>query len=232
MRNLLFYKYVEIKNLEKFQKDHLLFCKKIGILGKILVAKEGINGCVSGDEEQLKKYMTELKKDKRFKDIEFKITHTKNHNFKKIFVRIRKEIVTMKNPSVVISHKAGYIEPQELKKLLDEEKDVILLDARNIYESDVGKFENALIAPIDTFSEFPSFVEKIKDFKHKKIVTYCTGGIRCEKASAYLKEQGFTDVQQLHGGIISYGQECGNSHWQGKCFVFDNRGAIDIDPEK
>lgn len=230
MQNLLYYKYVKIKDPESFRDKHLAFCKKIGLLGKVLVAKEGINGCVSGTEEQCKQYIIELRKDPSFADIEFKITATDNHNFKKMFVRIRNEIVTTKVLSIHLKDKAPYIEPREFKQLLESGEEIVVIDARNDYESDIGKFKNAITPDIKIFSEWPEAVKKLKYLKDKPIVTYCTGGIRCEKASAYLKEQGFKNVRQLHGGIIRYGEECGNSHWQGKCFVFDNRGAINIDP--
>ena len=129
-------------------------------------------------------------------------------------------------------HKGKYIEPKELKQRLDKGEKIVLIDARNKYETEIGKFKNAIDPEIEVFSEFPKAMSKLKALKNKTIVTYCTGGIRCEKASAYLVKQGFKDVYQLHGGIIKYGQDCGNSHWDGKCFVFDRRGAIDIDPSR
>jgi len=229
MRNLLFYKYVEIKDLEEFRESHQSFCDSICILGKILIGTEGINGCITGSEEATQKYIDYMRKDSRFKDVEFKVNETSNHNFKKIFVRIRDEIVTS-HFDVDLSNSADYIEPEDLNKLYESGEEFYIIDARNDYEAELGKFENAIVPPIKTFGEWPEFVKKISNLKDKKVITYCTGGIRCEKASAYLKEQGFKDVHQLHGGIIKYGQKMGNNHWEGKCFVFDTRGAIDIDP--
>jgi len=165
----------------------------------------------------------------KFSDVKFKITNTNKHNFKRFSVRIRKEIVASRL-KVDINNTAPYIEPKELKNLLDNNKDLILLDVRNYYESRIGKFRNSKTLTLDTFRQFPNKINKLKDFKDKKIITYCTGGVRCEKASAYLLEQGFTNVHQLHGGILAYGNEIGNGHWQGKCFVFDTRGAIEINP--
>lgn len=147
-----------------------------------------------------------------------------------MFVRIRKEIVPIKT-SVDVQNKAAYIEPSELKRVLEKE-DVVLLDARNNYESKIGRFKNAILPDITLFSEFPKAVEELHLEKDTPIITYCTGGIRCEKASAYLIEKGYTNVRQLHGGIIRYGQEVGDDHWEGQCFVFDRRGAISIDPNK
>jgi len=229
MKNILFYKYEKIGNLEAFKEKNSKICKENNLLGTILIAEEGINGCLSGSEENLQMYMSWLKKDKKFSDIEFKITHAHNQNFTRLAVKIKKEIVKLSH-DVSLEVKGKYVEPKELKKWLDSEEDILLVDVRNQYESKIGKFENALAMPLRTFRQLPSKLEILKN-KNKKIVTYCTGGIRCEKASALLVENGFNNVYQLHGGIIKYGQECGNAHWQGKCFVFDTRGTIDIDPD-
>lgn len=231
MKNILFYKYQEINDLQKQKENLLVKAKKLDLLGKILIAKEGINGCVSGEDNNIEEFKKTIQELPGMNDIEFKEADAKQHTFKKMFVRIRKEIVTL-NTNTKIDNKAEYIEPQELKQLLDNKEDIIIIDARNNYESKIGRFKNAICPDIDVFSEWPQAVKELDNLKNKQIVTYCTGGIRCEKASAYLKEQGFTNVKQLHGGIIRYGQEIGDEHWEGKCFVFDKRGAINIDPEK
>jgi len=230
MKNVLFYKYLELDNLEVLEGELLLKAKSIGLLGKILIAHEGINGCFSGDDDAVEEYMNFLTSDNKLGDIEFKISHTDKHSFKKMFVRIRNEIIAF-NQDVSLKNKAPYIEPEELKTLLEQEA-VILIDARNKYESRVGRFKGAITPNMDVFTGWPEVVNNLKPFKDKLIVTYCTGGIRCEKASAYMVEQGFTNVKQLHGGIIGYGNEVGDKHWEGKCFVFDKRGVVDIDPEK
>lgn len=229
MKNILFYKYVDIKNLEEFKEDQFKLCNSLSLLGTILVAKEGINGCLSGKEENLDSYKKTLLQNEDFSDIKFKEGPANKHTFKKLHVRIRDEIVSSRF-NVDIKNKGKYIEPKELKKLLDNDEEIVLLDARNNYEYNIGKFKGATHLDLDTFREFPSKLNKINNIKNKKIITYCTGGVRCEKASAFLKENGFNDVYQLHGGILTYGQDCGNSHWEGKCFVFDTRGAVDIDP--
>jgi UPF0176 protein len=229
MKNILFYKYVDIEDLESFKEEQFELAKSLNLLGTILVAEEGINGCLSGKEKDLEEYKKLLTKDSRFSDIKFKEGGINKHSFKRLHVRIRKEIVSssfMAN----LRNKAEYIEPKDLKKLLDSNEEVIMLDARNNYEYNIGKFKDAIHLDLDTFRELPSKLNQIKKLKNKKIVTYCTGGVRCEKASAFLKENGFENVYQVHGGILTYGQECGNEHWEGKCFVFDTRGAIDIDP--
>ena len=269
MKNILFYKYIEIENTEKLRQEQLELGKPLNLLGTILIAKEGINGCVSGKDADIGNYKKILVKDKRFSNIKFKEGGANSHTFKKFHVRIRDEIVSSKF-DVDIRNKAPYIGAKELKDLLDNNEDIVLLDARNDYEFEIGRFRGAVHLGLGTFREFPLKIrelqgnnkkiynikknnEKIKNLnnkikrnnhninnskiiknidslKNKKIVTYCTGGVRCEKASAFLKEDGFNDVYQLHGGILTYGKECGNAHWEGKCFVFDTRGAVDIDP--
>lgn len=229
MKNILFYKYTYINNQEKFKEEQFNLCRSLNLLGTILVAKEGINGCLSGKVEDLKKYKKTLTKNKKFSDIKFKEGPTNKHTFKRLHVRIRDEIVSSKF-NVDIKNKAQYIEPKQLKQLLDNNEDLVLLDARNNYEFDIGKFKDAIHLDLDTFRQFPTEINQLKNIKDKKIVIYCTGGVRCEKASAFLRENGFKDVYQLHGGILTYGKECGNAHWEGKCFVFDTRGAVDIDP--
>ena len=218
-------------DLKKFQIKHLVLCKRLGLNGRVLIAKEGINGNLTGGKEDIEEYKKELRKGKRFSDVEFKQGPTSNHNFRKMFVRIRKEIVTS-GFGIDAKKKGKYIEPKELKKWYDKKDDFVIVDARNDYEYKIGKFKNAINLKLDTFRDFPKAIKQLKRFKNRKIVTYCTGGVRCEKASAYLRLKGFKDVYQLHGGIIKYGEKIGNKHWEGKCFVFDTRGAVDIDPKK
>jgi UPF0176 protein len=281
MKNILFYKYVEIANPDILKKEQNKLASSLQLLGTILIAKEGINGCLSGVDKNINKYKKTLIRNKSFSDITFKEGPTSKHTFKKLHIRIRDEIVSSKF-DVNISLKGRYIGPKELKSLLDKKEKIILLDARNNYEYDIGRFEGAVHLNLDTFREFPKRIEELQginskfknhknynkkhttvndssnkikksinkdsiinknlskkgnnilknaDFlKNKKIITYCTGGVRCEKASAYLRDKGFRNVYQLHGGILAYGKECGNVHWEGRCFVFDTRGAIDIDP--
>jgi len=232
MKNILFYKYVKIENLQAYRKQHYKLCSSYHLKGKVLIAQEGINGCVSGQDEDIDAYRSSIRKDSRFADIEFKITPTEGHTFKKLIVRIRDEIVNLKEEKVDLGKKGTYISPTQLKNMLDNNEKVVLVDVRNNYECNIGHFENAQILPIETFRQFPEAIETIGNLKNERIVIYCTGGIRCEKASAYLNQAGFSQVYQLKGGILNYGKECSTAHWQGKCFVFDTRGAIDIDPDK
>jgi UPF0176 protein len=231
MQNLLFYKYVEIEDKEKLKLELLDFCNNIEVKGKILLADEGINANITGDEKQISQFLKYLRNDNRFLDIEIKLGHTTRHNFKRMLVKLRKEIISTRFEAD-IKNKADYIEPQELLKKYENSEDFIIIDTRNDYEYDVGHFENAVKLPINTFQDFPKGVKSIQNLKDKEVITFCTGGVRCEKASAYLKQNGFKNVKQLHGGIIKYGEVIGDKHWNGKCFVFDERGAIEIDPKK
>ena len=222
-----FYKYVKIDNPDLFQKVHLDFCLSIGLKGRILVGEEGINGSVCGTKEAVDKYKSKLKSNPLFDDIQFK-EHTANRQaFRKMFVRVRKEIV-YSGLDVDMKNTAKFIEPSKLKEWLDNNEDITMVDMRNDYESKIGKFRNAVTLGMKNFRDLPKFIGEIYDLKNKKIVTYCTGGIRCEKASAFLKESGFNDVYQIRGGILKFGEEFPDTYWEGKCFVFDDRLAVEI----
>jgi len=219
---LLFYKYVEIKNPYSFSKKHLKFCMENGLLGRILIGKEGINGSVSGTKEQIELYKKELTSDYRFFDIIFKEDIGKMHPFTKMNIRIRDEIVAL-GKKVNLVNKGEYITPEKLYEMYKNKEDFVMLDARNYYEYKVGKFKNAIHLNLKTFREFPKKINQLENKKDKKIVMYCTGGVRCEKASAYLKENGFNNVYHIKDGIINFGKKYPNSYWEGKLFVFDKR---------
>jgi UPF0176 protein len=143
-------------------------------------------------------------------------------------VKARPEIITL-NKDVDMNQKGEYIQPEELKALLDNNEDIILFDGRNQYEAKFGTFHGAITPDVNTFKEFPEFIaNNLQDKKDKTIVTFCTGGIRCEKLTAYMKQEGFSNVKQLHGGILTYGKEVGGKHWDGECFVFDERLSVDM----
>jgi UPF0176 protein len=227
---LLFYKYVNIENPTGFAKSHLEECNALGLKGRILVAGEGINGSVAGDFEKTEKYKRLLRQDPRFKDIVFKEDIGVSIPFKKMVIKIKKELVRFEQ-KVSLDNTGKHLTPKEFLEIYEKNDDVIILDARNDYESRVGKFKNAVTPPIKKFSEFPKVAEMLKDKKDKKIVMYCTGGIRCEKASAYLKENGFEDVSQLSGGILSFGKEFPDTVWEGTCFVFDKRLTSEVNDD-
>lgn len=228
---LLYYCYTKIKDPISFKKSHQQFCADLGLLGRIIVAKEGINGTISGLKEACSTYMKKLQSDPRFKTIDFKVdTHT-SHAFQKLNVRVKKEIVHADLPDIDPTKKTGkYISPQELEKMKDD-PDVILLDVRSNYEHQIGKFKNAVTLNLAHFREFKDQIPQLEAYKDKKVITYCTGGIKCEKASSYLLEKGFKNVYQLHGGIIKYGNETNGSEFEGQCYVFDNRLLKKINQE-
>jgi UPF0176 protein len=230
-RTLLYYKYTSIPNAEKFAEEHLAFCERIGIVGRIIVAEEGINGTVSGTIVQCQKYMDKLNSDPLLSGIDFKIDEVDEPSFATIHLRYKPEIVHsgLKDKSIVDpTRKTGiHLEPAQFAEMKDQD-DVVVLDVRSNYEHQLGRFKNALTLDIDNFREFPEKVKELENLKGKKVLTYCTGGIKCEKASAFLIEQGFTEVYQLHGGIVKYGKEVGGKDFDGNCYVFDNRVSVPV----
>lgn len=225
---LLYYCYSHIEDPEAFREAHHAFCLAHDLRGRIIIAQEGINGTISGLPENTAAYRLHLLADGRFPDLDFKIEWHKGHAFQKLYVRVKPEIVHSGLRHLHPHQKTGkYIEPQEFKDLKNAE-DVILLDVRSNYEHQVGKFKNALTLDIDHFREFPQKIKELEQYRDKKIITYCTGGVKCEKASAYLLENGFSEVYQLHGGIIKYGLETGGEDFEGKCYVFDNRVVAEV----
>lgn len=225
---LLYYCYTKIDDPESFRNRHHEFCIKNNLRGRIIIAEEGINGTVSGLKPDCEKYMKHLLADSRFSHIEFKIEQYESHAFQKLNVRVKDEIVRSGLKHIDPTKKTGlYIEPDEFKKAKNE-ADVVIVDVRSNYEHNIGKFKNAISFDIENFRDFPDKVEALEKYKDKKIITYCTGGIKCEKASAYLLEKGFKNVYQLHGGIIKYGIEEGGEDFDGKCYVFDNRIMADV----
>ncbi|YCI78070.1 rhodanese-related sulfurtransferase [Bacillus sp. R1-10] len=235
-RVLLYYLYVPIENHEEFAAEHLAACKALELKGRILVASEGINGTVSGTIEQTDKYMDMMKSDPRFADIVFKIDEAEGHAFKKMHVRPRHELVTLRLEDDINPNKTTgkYLSPKEFFEQMQDEN-TIVLDARNDYEFDLGHFRGAIKPEITNFRELPEWVRENKEmFEGKKILTYCTGGIRCEKFSGWLVEEGFEDVSQLHGGIATYGKdpEVQGELWDGQMYVFDERIAVPINQKE
>lgn len=224
---LLFYKYVELENPEEIVNAQLEWCISNDIKGRVFFAKEGVNGTVSGTIDNIEKYKSQLTAYPAFNDIWFKEDKAEKHAFKKMHVRIKNEIVRGNLTDVSLNYGGKRLQPEELKNFYDEGKDFVIIDTRNWYESEIGKFKNALTPPLKNFREWKDFVDKIKDYKNKTVVTYCTGGIRCEKASALLVESGFKDVYQLNGGIFNYINQFPDTYWQGGMFVFDERRVVE-----
>ncbi|MEJ9232527.1 rhodanese-related sulfurtransferase [Peribacillus butanolivorans] len=235
-RVLLYYLYVPIENHEEFAAEHLAACKELELKGRILVASEGINGTVSGTIEQTNQYMDMMRSDSRFADIVFKIDEADGHAFKKMHVRPKNELVTLRleddiNPNQTTGN---YLSPKEFFEQM-QDANTVVLDARNDYEYEIGHFRGAVKPDITNFRDLPDWVRENKQmFEGKKILTYCTGGIRCEKFSGWLVKEGFEDVSQLHGGIATYGKdpEVQGDLWDGQMYVFDERIAVPINQKE
>ena len=225
------YKFVEIDDLLSLQSNLYEICEKNNIMGTILIANEGINGTISGKTNEINQTISLLKSDKRFTNIEIKYSSTDKQPFHRMKVRLKKEIVTIGLPEINPNKKVGtYVKPDDWNDLISD-PNVVVIDTRNKYETKIGSFENALDPETSSFREFPDWVKKFKSSKenaNKKIAMFCTGGIRCEKASSLMKEEGFEDVYHLQGGILKYLETIDreNSLWNGECFVFDQRVCL------
>ncbi len=231
-RILLYYLYTKIEDSEKYTELHLKFCKSLGVLGRIIIADEGINGTISGTPNQTDAYIAAMRMDPRFLNMEFKIDEADEHAFKKMFVRHRREIVTMNLDDDIDPNKLSgkKLKPKDFYEALQRD-DVVIVDGRNDYEYDIGHFPNAIRPEVTVFKEFPEWIRKNREmFEGKKILAYCTGGIRCEKLTGLFLKEGFEDVNHLHGGIINYGhdKQVQGKGWLGKCYVFDERISVDI----
>lgn len=224
---LLFYKYVNLEEPELIVNEHIHWCLANEIKGRVFFAREGVNGTVSGTLENIDKYKKYVTSYSEFSDIWFKEDDAEEHVFKKMHVRLKNEIVHGDLEDVSIEHGGKRLSPHELLSFYEQGKDFVLVDARNWYESKIGKFKNAIVPPMKNFREWKKVAdEDLKEYKEKTIVTYCTGGIRCEKASAYLVEKGFKDVYQLDGGIFNFIKKYPDTYWEGGMFVFDERRVV------
>jgi len=229
---LLYYHYTSIEDPNAFKEEHKALCQSLNLLGRIYITHEGINGTVSGLVKDTQAYMEVMQKHDLFKGIVFKIDESQNHVFKKLKVKIKNELVNFSLEDDVnpLEMTGQYLEPSEFFERLQDPQTVVI-DARNTYEYDLGHFKGAIRPEIETFRELPQWIREHKDeFKDKKIITYCTGGVRCEKFSGWLKREGFEDVAQLHGGIVTYGKDpvAQGQLWDGLCYVFDERISVPI----
>ena len=206
-------------------------CDELELKGTMLISKNGINFSLAGTQQATDTIIAYLEEDNRFLNIPLKVTYSETQPFRRMKVRLKKEIISLGRKDINPRELTGErISPQDLKNLLDNKEDVLVLDTRNEYETKVGKFENAIDLNLDTFRDFPKAVESLpEEYKDKQIVMYCTGGIRCEKASAVMMKAGFADVKQLEGGVLDYFKETGGAYWEGDCFVFDERVALDTE---
>lgn len=223
------YKFVSLPDYKSLQQPILDACLKHNIKGTLLLAEEGINGTIAGKPADIQAVLAYLRQDSRLSDLEHKESYADNHPFYRMKVKLKKEIVTMGVPEVNPNFVVGtYVKPEDWNNIISD-PDVIVLDTRNDYETHIGTFKGAIDPKTTTFREFPKYVEQNLDkTKHKKVAMFCTGGIRCEKASSYMKQQGFEEVYHLQGGILKYLETVpkDKSLWEGECFVFDQRVGV------
>ena len=226
--NIAGYKFVVLPDRDALRQPLKQQCDELGLRGTILLSFEGINIFIAGPEENINAFRTSLMNDERFADIEFKQSYSEHQPFNRMNVRLKNEIISVGLPNFDrIEPDDGRIRPQELHERLLNDDDLVLLDTRNTYETRLGTFQNAIELDLDTFRSFPEAVAKLGDeYKDKEIVMFCTGGVRCEKASVIMKDAGFTNIKQLEGGILGYFEQVGGDYWDGECFVFDKRVAL------
>ena len=236
---LLYYKFTPIADPEAVKLCQKTLCDGLDLRGRILVSAQGLNGTVGGEMDDLKKYIKETKKFPGFKDIVFKWSDGGRENFPRMSVKARRELVGFKNSDdefdVDENGVVGggqHIKPAQVHELIEKYgDDVVFFDGRNAHEAKIGKFKNAIVPNTNTSRDFIAELEsdKYDDIKDKKIITYCTGGIRCEVISAMMKKRGFNDVYQIDGGIVKYGEAYGDDGlWEGSLRVFDDRMTVDF----
>lgn len=224
-----FYRFVTIESTVELRSQWLERCEQLGLCGTILLAPEGINGTVGGSREAIDGLYDLFESDPRFRGIEYKESFSEKWPFGRFKIRLKKEIITMRrpeaNPNVVVGK---YVEAKDWNAVISD-PDVVLVDTRNDYEVEVGTFKGAIDPQTESFGEFPAWVDaNLSPDSHPKVAMFCTGGIRCEKATAYLLQKGFKEVYHLKGGILKYLEEVpqDQSLYEGECFVFDEREAV------
>ena len=233
--NLAGYKFVSLDGLDEFKALLGRRCRELELKGTILLSFEGINIVLAGSEESTQEFQALIHTDPRLANLLFKRSVSAYQPFDRMLVKIKKEIITLRVPGVDPARaRAPAVAPAELKRWLDEGREVVLLDTRNAFEVDAGTFDNAMDLRLSSFGQFAQAADRLDpSLKDKTIVTFCTGGIRCEKAAPVLIGKGFRKVFQLDGGILRYFEKCGDAHFKGRCFVFDQRVALDgnLEPE-
>lgn len=227
--NISTYRFAELTGLKDLREDLITACRAWDLKGTILLSTEGINLFVAGAAESIELLLEKLRKIPGLEDLEPKVSVSEKQPFNRMLVRVKKEIIAFGMESI---RPANYTSPKiaasELKRWLDEGKSITLLDTRNDYEVQLGTFKGALIPHINTFREFPDAIRKFPEsLKSQPVVMFCTGGIRCEKAGPFMEQEGFSNIYQLDGGILKYFEECGGDHYEGECFVFDQRVGVD-----
>mgnify|MGYP001266586085 FL=1 len=225
--NIAGYRFIDLPDRDELRAPFLEICLKLELKGTVLLSPNGINFFVAGTHEAVEQFVSFLETDERFQDIALHISYSEYQPFKRMLVRLKNEIISLGMDEIKPAERKGqYIQPKEFKKWLDEGKEVVILDTRNDYELRVGTFENAIDLDIKSFREFPQATKKLEQDKTTPVVMFCTGGIRCEKASVVMENQGWENVYQIKGGILGYFKECEGAHWNGDCFVFDKRVSV------
>lgn len=223
---VLFYKYIEIADPNAFMKYQRQLCSGLGLKGRLIIAKEGINGTFEGTKENIAKYVADLKADPRFADVHIKLSDGIGNAFPRLSIKVRPEIVSSHlgekdiDPRVTTGK---YLQADELHRWINEGKEFYIVDMRNDYEFEVGHFANSILPPLKNFRDLSGILPSIVSLKDKTVVTVCTGGVRCEKASGFLVKNGFNDVYQLFGGIVTYMEKYPNEDFKGTLYVFDGR---------
>jgi UPF0176 protein len=227
--NIATYRFVSIDDPEAVRARLLLHASALGLKGTILLAHEGVNMFLAGAETTVRTFLSILDDDARFANLDIKESWSETMPFHKMKIKVKDEIVTFRQAQVnPAKTPAPFMMAHELKARLDSGENIVLLDTRNDVEVDTGTFKNALFWGNKNFTEFGEIAkDHIDELKNKTVVSFCTGGIRCEKAAPYLQSLGAKDVYQLHGGILRYFEEVGRDHYEGDCFVFDERAAVD-----
>ena len=223
------YKFTRLDDFEKIKKPLKKFMELLNVRGTLLLAREGINGTIAGEKTNIEEVLAYLQSDKRLADISYKYSYSVKPPFNRLKVKLKKEIVTLGISDIDPTHSSGtYVKPSDWNELIND-PEVVLIDTRNNYEYEIGSFKGAINPNTETFREFPNYTKNnLEKYRNKKIAMFCTGGIRCEKSTAYLKSEGFENVYHLQGGILKYLEEIeeAESLWEGECFVFDDRVAV------
>ena len=228
------YRFVRLDNFESLRKPLLQCMLDNQVRGTLLLAAEGINGTVAGKQESINCLLDYLREDERLQDLDCKFSYDDEIPFYRSRVKLKREIVTMGVEDIDPAQAGTYVEPRDWNALISD-PEVTLIDTRNDYESDIGSFDGAILPATRTFREFPAYVkDNLDSTRHRKVAMFCTGGIRCEKSTAYLRQQGFDEVYHLRGGVLKYLEEVpeAESMWRGECFVFDNRVSVNHALEK
>ncbi len=226
--NIAAYRFVPLDGLPALRESFRERTGALGLKGTVLLTPEGINLFLAGPAAALESFIAWLQADSRFAGIAIKRSWSNEIPFNRMLVKLKREIITFHQPDFDrTAHSAPQLAASELKKWYDEGREFIIVDTRNDFEYRVGTFKNAVNLRLHSFGDFAAAIERLKVYRDVPIVTFCTGGIRCEKAAPYMAGQGFSQVYQLQGGILKYFEECGAAHYEGECFVFDKRVALD-----